>query len=60
MWALDIFKKINGKPDLVWVSWSSCLRKEQVGEILTEALGWNSDELNKWNIVYTNSKTRIF
>ncbi len=49
MWALDIFKKISGKPDLVWVSWSSCLRKEQVGEILAEALGWDAQELDKWN-----------
>ena len=49
MWALDIFKKISGKPDLVWVSWSSCLRKEQVGEILAEAWGWDAQELDKWN-----------
>lgn len=49
MWALDIFKKLAGKPDLVWVSWSSCLRKEQVGEILKDALGWSDHELEKWN-----------
>lgn len=49
MWALDVFKKINGKPDLVWISYSSCLRKEQVGEILTDALGWNKDKQEKWN-----------
>lgn len=60
MWALDIFKKLNGKPDLVWVSWSSCLRKEQVGEILTEALGWSNTELEKWNSVYTNQKPEYF
>ena len=56
MWALDVFKKINGKPDLVWVSYSSCLRKEQVGEILAEALGWSKKELTKWNTIYTNLK----
>jgi len=60
MWALDVFKKINGKPDLVWISYSSCLRKEQVGEILSEALGWNSTELTKWNTVYTNSSPEYF
>lgn len=60
MWALDVFRKINGKPDLVWVSWSSCLRKEQVGEILAESLGWNSVELNNWNTVYTNAKSEYF
>lgn len=60
MWALDIFKKINGKPDLVWVSWSSCLRKEQVGEILAEVLGWNRQELEKWNSVYTDTEPEYF
>lgn len=60
MWALDVFKKINGKPDLVWVSYSSCLRKEQIGEILAESLGWSSEELRKWNTVYTNSKPEYF
>ena len=60
MWALDVFKKINGKPDLVWVSFSSWLRKEQIGEILAEALGWTSEQLTKWNTVYTNSKLEYF
>ncbi|MEK7109886.1 MAG: endolytic transglycosylase MltG [Patescibacteria group bacterium] len=60
MWALNVFKKINGKPDLVWVSYSSCLRKEQVGEILSEALGWNSKELDKWNTTYTNTAPEYF
>jgi len=60
MWALDVFKKINGKLDLVWVSYSSCLRKEQIGEILAEGLGWSKDELMRWNTVYTNSKPEYF
>lgn len=60
MWALDVFKKINDKPDLVWVSYSSCLRKEQVGEILKDALGWSGEELTKWNTVYTNSTPEYF
>lgn len=60
IWALDIFKKLTGKPDLVWVSWSSCLRKEQIGEILAEALGWNKQELEKWNTVYTNTEPEYF
>jgi len=60
MWALDIFKKLSGKPDFVWVSWSSCLRKEQIGEILASELGWNSQELDKWNTVYTNSSQEYF
>jgi len=60
MWALDVFKKINGKPDLVWVSYSSCLRKEQIGEILAEGLGWKSKELEKWNTTYTNTAPEYF
>jgi len=60
MWALNVFKKIDGKPDLVWVSYSNCIRKEQIGELLTKALGWSSEELTKWNTVYTNSKPEYF
>jgi len=60
MWAIDIVKKLNGKPDLVWISWSSCLRKEQIGEILANTLGWGDEELNKWNTVYTNTKPEYF
>ncbi len=60
MWALDVFRKINGKPDLVWVSYSSCLRKEQVGEILANALGWSENDLKKWNTVYTDTTPEYF
>jgi UPF0755 protein len=60
MWALDVFKKINGKADLVWVSYSSCLRKEQVGEIMADALRWNKEALEKWNKVYTNQSPEYF
>lgn len=60
MWALDVFKKINSKPDLVWISYSSCLRKEQVGEILASGLGWSTKELEKWNTIYTNSSPEYF
>lgn len=60
MWALEVFKKISGKPDLVWVSYSSCLRKEQVGEILVDTLGWSKNDLTKWNTVYTNTSPEYF
>lgn len=53
--AWEILKKINGDPDLVWISYSSCLRKEQIGEILKANLGWSEEELTKWNSVYTNT-----
>lgn len=60
MWALDVFKKINGKQDLVWISYSSCLRKEQIGEILASELGWDKEALEKWNNVYTNLSSEYF
>ncbi len=56
MWVWDIVTKLNGKPDLVWVRFGGCLRKEQIGEIVSEALEWSEEELNKWNTVYTNTK----
>ncbi len=60
MWAWDILTKINGKPDFVWVSFGGCLRKEQIGEIVGDALGWNEEELKKWNTIYTDSKPEYF
>lgn len=60
LWLLDIVKKLNGKPDLVWISYSSCLRKEQIGEILAHSLGWGEAELDRWNTVYTNTKPEYF
>ncbi|MCX6732537.1 MAG: endolytic transglycosylase MltG [Candidatus Roizmanbacteria bacterium] len=60
MWAWNVLSKLNGKPDLVWVRFGGCLRKEQIGEILAGSLGWSSDELNKWNTQYTNTKPEYF
>lgn len=56
----QILSKITGKPDLMWVTISSCRRKEQIGEILAQALIWNNEELEKWNTTYTNSKPEYF
>lgn len=56
MWAWQVITKIYGTPDLVWVSFASCLRREQIGEIIAEALNWNDEELSNWNTVYTNEK----
>lgn len=60
MWAWDLLKKINGEPDLVWVSFGGCLRKEQIGEILSHALKWDDSELQKWNLTYTNVRQEYF
>lgn len=60
MWAFDVLNKLNGKPDMVWIRFGGCVRKEQIGEIVGEALGWSEDELNKWNSQYTNTKPEYF
>jgi len=60
MGAWEVLNKINGRPDLAWVSFGGCLRKEQIGEIIGQALGWNAADLEKWNAVYTASKPEYF
>jgi len=55
--AWQVMKKVTGKPDLVWVKISYCLRKEQIGEILQEALGWDSAKLDTWNSLYKDKDT---
>lgn len=47
--VLQIVKKLAGKPELAWVRWSACIRREQVGEILAEKLEWNTEKLESWN-----------
>jgi UPF0755 protein len=56
----QILSKLTGKPDLFWITFSYCLRKEQIGEKLASTLGWSEEELNKWNTIYTNSKPEYF
>ncbi len=60
MGAFDVLKKINSEPDMIWISYSSCLRKEQIGEILGNAFHWNDEQMNKWNTEYTNTKPEYF
>lgn len=47
MW--QVVKKLAGQPDLAWVEISGCQRKEQIGEILAEKLGWDAEKLDEWN-----------
>lgn len=56
----QILKKVTKSPELVWFTISFCARKEQVGEKLAKALGWSTEELTKWNTVYTNTKPDYF
>jgi len=60
MSAWTILQKITGNPDMVWITMTSCLRKEQIGEILAHYLSWNDEKLNKWNTQDTNTKPEYF
>lgn len=53
--AWEVIRKLTDKPDLVWVTIREGLRKEQVGEILAAALGWDASQLMTWNTYYTLS-----
>ncbi|MEK7141141.1 MAG: endolytic transglycosylase MltG [Patescibacteria group bacterium] len=57
MSAWTVMKKITGQPQLVWVTTSGCVRKEQVGEMIAPKLGWNSALLDQWNALYKDTKT---
>ena len=54
--ARKVMNKIYNNPDLLWVTIGGCLRKEQIGEILANTLGWSEEKLKKWNTVDTNLK----
>jgi UPF0755 protein len=56
----QILTKLTGKQDLFWITFSYCLRKEQVGEKLASVLGWSDEELNSWNSLYKNTKSEYF
>ena len=58
--ARQVLTKITGKPDLVWLTISSCQRKEQIGEKLAKALEWSAYELDQWNTLYKDTKTEYF
>lgn len=49
----QIVDKISGDPDMKWVVIPEGLRKEEIGERLQKVLGWNNEELHKWNESYT-------
>lgn len=57
---IQVFRKITGKPDLVWVSINACLRKEQIGEVLMDKLGWDKEKLEQWENVYPDPTHEYF
>jgi UPF0755 protein len=58
--AWQIMSKVTGRVDSAWVTISYCPRKEQVGEKLAAALGWDQNKLNDWNNLYKDTKTEYF
>ncbi|PIY69138.1 endolytic transglycosylase MltG [Candidatus Roizmanbacteria bacterium CG_4_10_14_0_8_um_filter_39_9] len=56
----QVFKIVTDKPGLVWVTVSGCVRKEQVGEIVAKALGWDQTKLDQWNILYKTNSPEYF
>lgn len=58
--AWQVLNKIIGKEDLKWLTISYCLRKEQIGEILAETLGWNNEKLENWNSLFKDNKTEYY
>ncbi len=58
--AWQVMKKVTGNPDLIWFKSSFCIRKEQVGEYLADALKWDSTKLDQWNSLYKSGNTDYF
>ncbi|MDR3559685.1 MAG: endolytic transglycosylase MltG [Candidatus Pacebacteria bacterium] len=54
MTAWQLAGKLS-QPDMKWVVIPEGYRKEQIGELLQKTFGWNSDELKKWDTVYTDT-----
>jgi len=56
MTAWEVIRVITAPPDFVWVRVREGLRKEQVGILLHDKLGWTNSQKEDWNNVYKNSK----
>ncbi len=53
MTSWQIIDKVTSSPDMKWVIVREGLRKEQIGELLAETFGWNTEDVEKWNTIYT-------
>lgn len=53
MSARQMVERLIAEPDMKWITFPEGLRKEQIGERLVEALGWDDEVLEKWNTTYT-------
>ncbi|MBI4066451.1 endolytic transglycosylase MltG [Candidatus Gottesmanbacteria bacterium] len=54
--AWQVMKKIIAEPQLLWVTTSGCLRREQIGEMIAPKLGWNMEMLAAWDALYGDTK----
>lgn len=51
--TLMIARVLVGPPTMAFVTFPPSIRKEQMGEMLAEALGWSKEELLEWNTIAT-------
>ncbi len=51
--AWELAKTLTSTPSLKWVVIPEGLRKEEVGERLAKALGWDEKQLHDWTYTYT-------
>jgi len=56
MSARAVMKKVTAEPQLVWMTTSGCLRKEQIGGMIGPKLEWSGEQLAVWNAVYNDEK----
>jgi UPF0755 protein len=52
----QVARILTSAPDMKWVVIPEGLRKEQIGEILAKTFNWTSEDLDKWNTIYTVMK----
>lgn len=55
MHAWETIRHLSARPDFLWVTVPEGLRKEQVGILLADKLGWPDSYKGEWNRVYEES-----
>ncbi len=55
MTAWGVIRKLTSQPDFAWVTVREGLRKEQIGILLHDKLGWTSAQETAWNSVNDGS-----
>jgi UPF0755 protein len=54
MWLWTTVTTVTNKPSLLWITINGCLRREQIGELIGNKLGWDATTLDAWNNAYKN------